>query len=259
MSAAPPLEITFLGTGTSSGVPMVACSCHVCTSTDKRDKRLRSSILVRSAQTTIVVDTTPDFRYQMLRADVRQLDAVLFTHPHKDHIAGLDDVRAFNFFSEQAMPLYANQMTVDGLMREFAYAFADKKYPGVPNLELNTITLEPFLIGDIPVVPITVWHLKMPVYGFRFGDFTYITDANHIDEGEKAKIRGSRIMVLNALRKEKHISHFTLDEAVSQVQELEVPEAYFTHISHQLGRHASVEEGLPRGIHLGYDGLKVHV
>jgi len=238
---------------------MVACSCYVCTSADRRDKRLRSSILVQSEHTTIVVDTTPDFRYQMLRADVRQLDAVLFTHPHKDHIAGLDDVRAYNFFSEQAMPVYANQMTVDGLMREFAYAFADKKYPGVPNLELNTITLEPFTIGDIPVVPIMVWHLKMPVYGFRFGDFTYITDASHIDEGEKAKIAGSRILVLNALRREKHISHFTLDEAVALVQELGIPEAYFTHISHQLGLHAAVEKELPAGIHLGYDGLLLQV
>ncbi|HZH00140.1 MAG TPA: MBL fold metallo-hydrolase, partial [Flavisolibacter sp.] len=157
----PPLTITFLGTGTSSGVPMIACKCEVCTSPDPRDKRLRSSILVQSATTRFVVDTTPDFRYQMLREDVSNLDAVLFTHPHKDHIAGLDDVRAYNFFQESPMQLYANQMTIDALMREFAYAFADKKYPGVPNLELNYITLDPFMIGDIPVTPIMVWHLKM--------------------------------------------------------------------------------------------------
>jgi phosphoribosyl 1,2-cyclic phosphate phosphodiesterase len=253
----PDLKITFLGTGTSSGVPMIACECAVCTSNDKKDKRLRSSILVQSANTTIVVDTTPDFRYQMLRENVKHLDAVLFTHPHKDHIAGLDDVRAFNFSQEQPMQVYANQMTIDALMREFAYAFADKKYPGVPNLELNTISLEPFTIGDIPIVPVMVWHLKMPVFGFRFGDFTYITDANRIDEEEKEKIRGSKIIVLNALRKEKHISHYTLDEAVALVRELAIPEAYFTHISHQLGKHADVEASLPQGMHLSYDGLKI--
>jgi phosphoribosyl 1,2-cyclic phosphate phosphodiesterase len=251
----PALKITFLGTGTSSGVPMIACSCHVCTSQDKKDKRLRSSILVQSQQTTLVVDTTPDFRYQMLRENVKNLDAVLFTHPHKDHIAGLDDVRAFNFFQEQPMQIFANQMTIDGLIREFAYAFADTKYPGVPNLELNSIALEPFSIGDIPIIPIQVWHLKMPVFGFRFGNFTYITDANRIDATEKEKIKGSEVLVVNALRKEKHISHYTLDEAISLVQELEIPTAYFTHISHQLGRHEEIEKSLPEGIHLGYDHL----
>ena len=157
------------------------------------------------------------------------------------------------------MQLYANQMTIDGLMREFAYAFADKKYPGVPNLELNTIGMEQFTIGDIPVLPILVWHMKMPVYGYRFGDFTYITDANRIDEEEKQKIRGSKVMVVNALRKEKHISHFNLQEAIDLVQELEVPEAYFTHISHQLGLHTEIENALPNGIHLAYDGLTVEM
>ena len=198
---------------------MIACDCHVCTSSNKKDKRLRSSIFVQSHNTSIVVDTTPDFRYQMLRQHVKHLDAVLFTHPHKDHVAGLDDVRAFNFFQEQPMQLYANQMTIDGLMREFAYAFADKKYPGVPNLELNSIGMEPFVIGDIPIVPIMVWHLKMPVFGFRFGKFTYITDANRIDDVEKEKIIGSEILVLNALRKERHISHYTLDEAIELVRD----------------------------------------
>jgi phosphoribosyl 1,2-cyclic phosphate phosphodiesterase len=238
---------------------MIACKCEVCTSPDPRDKRLRSSILVQSATTRFVVDTTPDFRYQMLREDVSNLDAVLFTHPHKDHIAGLDDVRAYNFFQESPMQLYANQMTIDALMREFAYAFADKKYPGVPNLELNYITLDPFMIGDIPVTPIMVWHLKMPVYGFRFGNFSYITDANRIEESEKAKIKGSQVMVVNALRKEKHISHYTLSEAVALVKELEVPEAYFTHISHQLGRHETISSLLPSGVNLSFDRLKIHI
>jgi phosphoribosyl 1,2-cyclic phosphate phosphodiesterase len=226
-------------------------------SSDKKDKRLRSSILVQSATTRFVIDTTPDFRYQMLRERVNLLDAVLFTHPHKDHIAGLDDVRAFNFFQEQPMQVFANQMTIDGLIREFAYAFADKKYPGVPNLELNSITLDPFSIGDIPITPIQVWHLKMPVYGFRMGNFTYITDANRIDKSEKEKIKGSEVLVVNALRKEKHISHYTLDEAIELVQELQIPKAYFTHISHQLGRHQDVEETMPQGMRLGYDGLTI--
>lgn len=234
---------------------MIGCGCEVCTSTDKKDNRLRSSILVQSSTTTIVVDTTPDFRYQMLRIGAKKLDAVLFTHPHKDHIAGLDDVRAFNFFQHKPMPLYGNRMTLDAVMRDFAYAFADKKYPGIPQLELNEITLEPFSIRDIPVIPIQVWHLKMPVYGYRFGNFTYITDANKIDESEKEKIKGSKIIVVNALRKGKHISHYNLEEAIALVQELQIPEAYFTHISHQLGRHEEVEKSLPEGIHLAYDHL----
>ena len=253
----PPLKITFLGTGTSSGVPMIACNCPVCTSPDKKDKRLRSSILVESAATTIVVDTTPDFRYQMLRANVKKLDAVLFTHPHKDHIAGLDDVRAFNFFQEKPMDIYANSLTEESIKHEFAYAFSDKKYPGIPNLNLVTIDDKPFWIGDIPVVPVLVWHLKMPVFGFRFGRFTYITDANRIDEEEKEKIKGSDVLVLNALRKEKHISHFTLDEAVAMVQELGVPKAYFTHISHQLGKHGEINAALPKGIELAWDGMEL--
>ncbi len=238
---------------------MIGCSCNVCTSSDKKNNRLRTSILIESASTNIVIDTTPDFRYQMLRAKVKKLDAVLFTHPHKDHIAGLDDVRAFNFFQEKPMPLYANEMTIDALMREFAYAFADKRYPGVPNLELNSITLDPFIIGDIPIIPVMVWHLKMPVYGFRFGDFTYITDANKIEDVEKEKIWGSKIITLNALRKEPHISHFSLPEAVSLAQELSVREAYFIHLSHQLGRHQDVEDSLPPGIHLAYDELVLQI
>jgi phosphoribosyl 1,2-cyclic phosphate phosphodiesterase len=254
----PSLKITFLGSGTSSGVPMIACPCPVCHSSDSKDKRLRSSILVESPTTRIVVDTTPDFRYQMLREKVSKLDAVLFTHPHKDHIAGLDDIRAFNFFSGKPMPVFANEMTQEVIIREFPYAFTDFRYPGVPEIQLNTIALDPFMIGDIRIVPIQVWHLKMPVLGFRFGHFTYITDANRIEESEKLKIRDSRILVLNALRIEKHISHFNLDEAVAMARELGVSAAYFTHISHQLGKHADVMTGLPKGIELAYDGLKLN-
>lgn len=236
---------------------MIACGCDVCSSVDKKDKRLRSSILVQSAATTFVIDTTPDFRYQMLRENIRQLDAVLFTHPHKDHIAGLDDVKAFSYFSGKAMEVYANTLTEEAVKREFAYIFSDKKYPGIPDINLNTITLEPFSIGNIPVVPILVWHLKMPVMAYRFGKFTYITDANRVEPAEKEKIKGSEVMVVNALRHKAHISHFTLDEAIGLVQELNVPKAYFTHVSHQLGKYAAVNKELPAGIQLAYDGLNL--
>ena len=255
----PRLKITFLGTGTSSGVPMIGCSCKVCVSTNKKDNRLRSSILVQSATTSFVIDTTPDFRYQMLRANVQQLDAVLFTHPHKDHIAGLDDVRAYNFFNHKPMELYANSLTEEAIKREFAYAFYDKKYPGIPNLNINTIDNNPFYIADVFIQPILVWHIKMPVLGFRMGDFTYITDANKIEADELKKIIGSKVLVLNALRKEKHISNFNLNEAVALAQQLQIPKTYFTHLSHQMGLHAEVSAELPEGIFLGWDGLEIEM
>jgi len=195
----------------------------------------------------------------MLRENIKHLDAILFTHPHKDHMAGLDDIRAFNFLHKKPMDVYADSLTEEALRRDFYYAFTDTKYPGIPDLDLHTITLDPFVIGDIPVIPVLVWHLKMPVMGFRFGKFTYITDANHIDAESKEKIRGSEILVLNALRKQKHISHFTLDEAVAMTTELGVPLAYFTHISHQMGLHEEIESGLPGGIHLAYDRLVIEV
>jgi phosphoribosyl 1,2-cyclic phosphate phosphodiesterase len=253
----PPLKITFLGTGTSSGVPMIACECEVCSSDNTKDKRLRSSILVESEQTAIVVDTTPDFRFQMLRQKVKKLDAVIYTHHHKDHIAGLDDIKAYNYFQQKTMEVYATEITAEALKREFSYIFAEFKYPGIPDIHLNIINTEPFMVGDIPVTPVLVWHYKMPVFGYRFGAFTYITDANRIDPEEKQKIAGSSSLVLNALRKEKHISHFTLQEAIDIAQELQVPSAHFTHISHQLGKHNNVSTELPDGIELAYDGLQL--
>ncbi len=253
------LRITFLGTGTSTGVPMIGCHCAVCSSTDARDKRLRSSILLETSTTSVVVDTTPDFRYQMLRIGNDKLDAVLFTHPHKDHIAGLDDVRAYNFFMQRPMEVYANSLTEETLKREFAYVFSDKRYPGVPEINLTTIDESPFEIGDMHVIPIVVWHYKMPVYGYRIGDFTYITDANRIEDNEKEKIKGSKVLVVNALRREPHISHFTLDEAIALTEELQIPQAYFTHVSHQLGKHADVEASLPAHVHLAYDGLVINM
>lgn len=248
-----------MGTGTSSGVPMIACDCEVCTSADKKDNRLRSSILVQSFNTTLVVDTTPDFRYQMLRAGVKKMDGVIYTHPHKDHIAGLDDIRAFNFFNNAAVNVYANAITQKALRNEFHYVFAEHKYPGIPDIVLNDIDSDLFMVGDIPVLPIKVWHLHMPVLGFRFGNFTYITDANRIDEEEKEKIKGSEIIVLNALRQKKHISHFTLQEAIEMADELNIPQAYFTHISHQLGLHAAVNKTLPSNRAVAYDMQQLHI
>lgn len=244
-----------MGTGTSSGVPMIACHCKVCTSADKKDKRLRSSILIQSAETSVVIDTTPDFRYQMLRIGNEKLDAVLFTHAHKDHTGGLDDVRAYNYFQQKSMQVFATEATQIGLKREYYYAFEAFKYPGVPQIELNTIGDKPFFVNELKVTPIKAWHHYMPVVGFRLGDFTYITDANKIDDDQKNLIKGSKILVLNALRREKHISHFTLGEAIALVNELQIPCAYFTHISHQMGLHEEVEKELPKHIHLAYDEL----
>ena len=238
---------------------MIGCDCYVCSSEDKKDKRLRSSIMVQSATTTLVVDAGPDFRYQMLRAKVKHLDAIVFTHPHKDHVAGLDDVRAYNFFTGEPMQVFANEMTQEVLIREFPYAFADKKYPGVPEIDLNTIATDPFRVGDIDVIPIMVWHLKMPVLGFRFSNFTYITDANKIEPQEKQKILGSEVLVLNTLRKERHISHFSLTEAVQLAQELQIPRTFCTHMSHQMGRHEDINKELPGGVELSYDGLVLNV
>jgi len=213
--------------------------------------------MVQSKNTTVVVDTTPDFRTQMLRENVRKLDSVIFTHPHKDHIAGLDDVKAFNFFQKKPMDVYANALTREAVKREFVYAFADKKYPGIPSLNMLTITDEPFMVGDIPITPILVYHLQMPVLGFRFGNFVYITDANRIDNSEKEKIKGADTIVLNALRKKEHISHFSLQEAVDLVDEMKIPNAYFTHISHQLGTHEEINNELPPNRQLAWDGLKL--
>ena len=251
----PPLTITFLGTGTSTGVPMIACTCAVCTSADEKDKRFRSSIMVQSEKTTIIVDTTPDFRSQMLRSKVNKVDAILITHHHKDHIAGLDDIKAYTYFQGTAMNVYGSKITQDALHREFSYVFAEHKYPGIPEIRLHDIPDSTFMVGDIPVSPINVLHHKMPVLGFRFGKFTYITDANFIEDGEKKKIESSEVLVLNALRLHKHLSHFTIQEAIDLADEMKIPQAYFTHLSHQLGKHEEVSLTLPEGRALAYDLL----
>ncbi|HLR37886.1 MAG TPA: MBL fold metallo-hydrolase [Chitinophagaceae bacterium] len=252
------MKITFLGTGTSQGVPMIGCNCEVCTSSDAKDNRLRSSILIQHEGINIVVDTTPDFRYQMLRAQVKHLDAVLITHHHKDHLAGMDDVRAFNFFQKEAIDIYAMEETQEIIRKEFSYAFAPEKYPGVPQINLKTIKNKPIHIKGLKITPIHVLHHKLPVVGFRIGDFTYITDANYIAPEEKKKIEKSRVLVLNALRKKpKHISHFTLSEAVELSNEVNAETTYFTHISHQMGTYQKVQQELPKEKFLSYDQLQI--
>lgn len=253
------MTVTFLGTGTSQGVPIICCECAVCKSNDPKDNRLRSSILIESETTKVIIDAGPDFRQQLLRKNLKSLDAVVFTHEHKDHIAGLDEVKAFNYFNNMKMPIYATERVQTALKREFAYIFSEEKYPGIPEIDLHTITDEPICINDIKLLPIDVIHYKMPVKGYRIRNFTYITDANYISETEKEKIRGSEIIVINALRKEPHLSHFTFSEAINLMKELKPKKAYFTHISHQLGLHQDVSLELPDFIELAYDGLHIEI
>jgi phosphoribosyl 1,2-cyclic phosphate phosphodiesterase len=249
--------VTFLGTGTSQGVPVIACDCEVCTSDDPRDNRLRTSILVESGDKTVVIDSGPDFRYQMLRAKVKHLDAIVFTHEHKDHVAGMDDIRAFNYIQQAPVDIYATTRVQLALKKEFSYIFADFKYPGIPQINLHTIDLEPFNIGSINFTPVEVMHYKLPVLGFRINDFTYITDAKTVTETEK--IKGSKILVINALQTQNHISHFTLEEAISFAREINAEKTYLTHISHRLGKHQIIAGELPAGIELAYDGLKLEI
>lgn len=253
------MTVTFLGTGTSQGVPVIACDCGVCLSTDPHDKRLRSSIMIETDDKTVVIDTGPDFRYQMLREKVKHLDAVVFTHEHKDHIAGLDDIRAFNYRQKSAIDVYATERVQAALKREFAYVFAEYKYPGIPQINLHTIGMEPFDIGSLHFIPIEVMHYKLPVLGFRIGDFTYITDAKTVSATEAEKIKGTKILVINALQTQSHISHFTLDEAIAFAQQIGAETTYLTHISHNLGFHSVISGQLPKGIKLAYDGLKLHI
>lgn len=249
------MKITFLGTGTSQGVPVIACDCRVCKSTDQHDKRLRTSVLIQNGNTSLVIDTGPDFRQQMLREDVKFLDAVVFTHEHRDHIAGLDDIRAFNFKQKAAMDVYAEERVIRALKYEFPYIFAEHKYPGVPSISLHKLENHPFSVKDINIVPLRAMHYRLPVLGFRIGDFAYITDANYISEEEKEKLFGVKYFVINALRREKHISHFTLSEAIKLINELSPKRAYITHISHQMGLSKELEKELPPHIMAAYDGL----
>lgn len=253
------MQITFLGTGTSQGVPVIGCSCVVCTSKNVKDQRLRTSVLIEVDSKHIVIDTGPDFRQQMLRIGVKQLDAVLFTHEHKDHLAGLDDVRAYNFLQQKDMPIYAEKRVLAAIQNEFHYAFSKHAYPGTPKFETHAITDDPFSIDYIPIVPIRVMHHKLPILGYRIHNFTYITDANLIDDSALEKIKGSEVVVLNALRREPHLSHFNLEQALELLEQIKPKKAYLTHISHYLGLHNEVSLELPNFVSLAYDGLQIKV
>jgi phosphoribosyl 1,2-cyclic phosphate phosphodiesterase len=251
------VKITFLGTGTSQGVPVIACDCDTCLSVDPHDKRLRTSLLLETNNVTLLFDAGPDFRQQMLRENVRKLDAIIITHEHKDHIAGMDDVRAFNYKSQDAIDIYAEERVQKAIKREFAYVFAEHQYPGIPRMRLNDIPEYGFKVKGVMIVPVRVRHLNLEILGFRIGDFAYITDANYIPEESKEKLIGVKYMVINALRKEKHISHFNLREAIDFIREISPKKAFLIHISHQMGLHKDVTEELPPGIMLAYDGLSL--
>ena len=251
------MKVTFLGTGTSQGVPVIGCTCEVCRSLDYRDKRLRASIHISINNQSLVVDTGPDFRQQMLRENISRLDAVLLTHAHRDHTAGIDDVRAYNFLQNMDMPVYGTSDTLNQIQSDFAYIFGPDHYPGLPKLDLRTITEQKFQINTIEITPLPVMHLRLPVLGFRIGDFSYITDANHIPEATHEKLKGTKVLVINALQKEQHISHFNLKEAIEVVKKINPAKAYFTHISHKMGLHATVSKELPDNIELAIDGLQI--
>lgn len=251
------MTITFLGTGTSQGVPVIACHCEVCSSLDFRNKRLRTSIHIAVDDLSVVIDSGPDFRQQMLREGIERLDALIFTHEHKDHTAGMDDVRAFNFKQQKDIPVYAKEQVINQLKQEFSYVFVNKGYPGVPRVDTHLIDNTPFIIKNTTFVPIEVMHYKLPVLGYRIKDFTYITDANYISPLEIAKIKGSKVLVLNALQQEDHISHFNLGQAIALINEVKPERAYLTHISHRMGLHKEVSKKLPGHIQLAYDGLQI--
>ncbi|MES2655046.1 MAG: MBL fold metallo-hydrolase [Bacteroidota bacterium] len=252
------MKVTFLGSGTSQGVPIIACHCRVCTSTNQADKRLRSSILVQYHDKNIVVDTGPDFRQQMLTVKIDSCHAILFTHAHRDHLAGLDDIRGFNFAMKKPIDIYCEPIVDAAIRQEFHYAFEEPKYPGVPEMTMHPLSETTLELFGKKIIPLRVWHHKLPVLGFKFDNFVYITDANKIDDEVKEKIKGADVLVLNALRREPHISHFTLQEAVDLINELKPKQAYLTHISHQLGLHDEVNSELPKHIQLAYDGLELN-
>lgn len=253
------MKITFLGTGTSQGIPVITCRCAICTSKDFKDKRLRTSVLIETDDKTIVIDSGPDFRYQMLRAEATDLDAILFTHEHKDHVAGMDDIRPFNYMLHKNIDVYAAPRVQEALKREFSYIFTNVQYLGLPRINLKMITDAPFQIGASTIVPLKVMHYKLPIHGFRIGDFSYITDAKTIPEETMEQLQGTRILVVNALQHTDHISHFNLQEALEFARMVGAEQTYLTHVSHNLGRHEEVEKDLPAGVSLAYDTLSIFI
>ena len=253
------MKITFLGTGTSQGVPPIGCRSDVCLSENPRDKRLRASIHIEWNGLSLVVDCGPDFRYQMIRAGISRVDALLFTHEHRDHTAGLDDIRPFNYLQEGALPVYLHPRVYQAFQGQFDYIFQPVPYPGIPQIDWHLIDNEAFEISGQVIRPVEVLHYKLPVLGFVFDRFAYVTDANFISDKEKEKLKGMDVLVLNALRREAHISHFTLAEAVALAKELGAKQTFFTHMSHQIGLHDDVCSELPDGIDLAHDGLVVEI
>ena len=255
------MKVTFNGTGTSQGVPVIGCQCEVCISKDNKDNRLRSSITIQYRDTSVVIDAGPDFRQQMLRAKINKLDAIVFTHEHKDHVAGLDDVRAYNFITKKPINIYCTNNVFKALKREYHYIFDPAfQYPGIPKIIRNKIDFsKDFTVKNLKITPINVLHYKLPVLGFRVDDFCYITDASFIEEKEKSKLKNLKVLVLNALRKEKHISHFNLEEALALIKELKPKKAYLTHISHLMGKHSEVSDTLPENVEIAYDNLSIKI
>ncbi len=253
------IEATFLGTGTSQGVPVVACDCDVCKSTDIKDKRLRSSLLLNINGENLVIDAGPDFRQQMLREKVMTLRAILLTHEHVDHIFGLDDIRSYNWVQKKTMEIFAEKRVQDAIKRIFNYVFAEYKYPGIPKMRLKDVSNAPLDIDGVEIIPIRCFHHKLPVFGYRIGNLTYITDSNFIPDEELKKLYGTKILVINALRKEKHISHFSLEEALKVIERVKPEKAYLTHISHNFGKHEEIQKELPENVFMAYDGFKFQI
>ena len=254
------IKATVLGSGTSQGVPVIGCRCAVCLSDDRCDKRLRSSLLVTNGNTTVVIDAGPDFRYQMLREGVTDIDAIVFTHGHKDHTGGLDDVRAFNYVNRRSVDIYANSETMETIRKDYDYAFVEHPYPGVPELTAHVITSdEDLTIGDMRLTPVKGRHFMMEVLGYRIGPLGYITDMNRIERSQSDKLKGVDTLIINALRHEKHLSHFSLLEALEVIERVNPRRALLTHISHQMGLHAEIAEELPEGVEPAYDGMKIEI
>ncbi len=250
------MKLTFLGTGTSQGVPIIGCNCSVCSSSDPKDKRLRSSVWLQDDDISLVIDAGPDFRYQMLRKKVKKLDAIILTHEHRDHIAGLDDVRAFNYIQRKPMDIYAEDRVLESVRTEFLYAFDKKKYPGVPQIIMHIVENHEFSINKLTLLPVRVVHYNLPIFGYRVGEMAYITDASYISPEEKKKLTGLKYLVVNALRKQEHPTHFNLAQALELIEELAPEKAFLTHISHQMGLHKEIEKELPENVHFAWDGLR---